>query len=63
MEILDILKSWPNANKLSFNVAKTQSLMICGRERLNDIEKAGGVQPLFNVEDETVSIMKQAKYL
>ena len=44
-------------------MAKTQSLMISGRKRLNDIEKVGGVKPLFTVGDETVSIVKQAKYL
>ena len=44
-------------------MAKVQSFMIGGRKRLNDIEKLGGVKPLFNVGDETVSIKKQAKYL
>ena len=37
--------------------------MIGGSKRLNDIEKEGGVKPLFNVGEETVSIIKQAKYL
>ena len=62
-EDLGYLKSWLNANKLSLNVTKTQSLEIGGRKRLNDIEKVGGVKPLFNVWEETVSIIKQAKYL
>ena len=57
------LKSWLNANKLSLNVTKTQSLVIGGSKRLNDIKKLRGVKPLFNVGDETVSIIKQAKYL
>ena len=37
--------------------------MIGSRKRLNDIEKQGGVKPLFNVGEETVSIIQQAKYL
>ena len=62
-EDLGYLKSWLNANKLSLNVTKTQSLVIGGRKRLNDMEKVEGVKPLFNVGEETVSIIKQAKYL
>ena len=62
-EDLRYLKSWLNANKLSLNVTKTQSLVIGGRKRLNDIEKVGRVKPLFNVGEETVSIIKEAKYL
>ena len=56
------LKSWLNAKKLSLNVTKTQSLVIGGSKRLSDIEKEGGVKPLFNVGEEAVSIIKQAKY-
>ena len=37
--------------------------MIGGRKCLNDMEKVEGVKPLFNVGEETVSIIKQAKYL
>ena len=48
-EDLGYHKSWLNAKKLSLNVTKTQSLVIGGRKRLNDIEKVGGVKPLFNV--------------
>ena len=44
-------------------MTKTQSLVIDGRKRLNDIEKVEGVKPLFNVGEETVSIIQQAKYL
>ena len=44
-------------------MTKTQSRVIGGSKRLNDIEKEGGVKPLFNVGEETVSITKQAKYL
>ena len=62
-EDLGYLKSWLNGNKLFLNVTKTQSLVIGGSKRLNDIEKLRGVKPLFNVGDETVSIIKQAKYL
>ena len=46
-EDLGYLKSWLNANKLSLNVTKTQSLVIGGRKRLNDIEKVGDVKFLF----------------
>ena len=42
-EDLEYLKSWLNANKLSLNVAKIQSLMIGDRKHLNDIEKVGRV--------------------
>ena len=35
-EDLGYLKSWLNANKLSLNVTKTQSLVIGGSKRLND---------------------------
>ena len=62
-EDLGYFKSWLNANKLSLNVTKTQSLVIGGRKLLNDIEKVGGVKPLFNAREETVSIIKQAQYL
>ena len=44
-------------------MTKTQSLVIGGRKRWKDIKKVGGVKPLFNVGEETVSIIKQAKYL
>ena len=36
-EDLGYLKSWLNANKLSLNVTKTQSLVIGGSKRLNDL--------------------------
>ena len=62
-EDLGYLKSWLNANKLSLNVTKTQSLVIGGSKRLNDLEKVGGVKPQFNVGEETVSIIRKAKYL
>ena len=44
-------------------MTKTQSLVIGGRKCLNDIEKVGGVKPLFYIGEETVSIIKQVKYL
>ena len=62
-EDLGYLESWLNANKLSLNVTKTQSLVIGGSKRLNDLEKVGGVKPQFNVGEETVSIIREAKYL
>ena len=62
-EDLGYLRSWLNTNKLSLNVTKTQSLMIGGSKRLNDLEEEGGVEPLFNVGEETVSIIKQTKHL
>ena len=34
------------------------SLVTGGNKRLNDIEKEEGVKPLFNVGEETVSIIK-----
>ena len=37
-EDLGYLKSWLNANKLSLNVTKAQSLVIGGSKHLNDIE-------------------------
>ena len=37
------VKSWLNANKLSLNVTRAQSLVIGGRKRLKDMEKFGGV--------------------
>ena len=57
------LRSWLNANKLSLNVIKTQSLVIGGTNRLQDIEKVGGVKPLFHVGEEPVSIINRAMYL
>ena len=62
-EDLGYLKSWLNANQLSLNVTKTQSLVIGGSKRLNDLEKVGGVKPQFNVGQATVSIIREAKYL
>ena len=37
--------------------------MIGGRKRLSYIKKVGGVKPLFKVGEETVSIIKEAKYV
>ena len=37
--------------------------MIGGMKPLNDIENVGGVKPLFNVGDESDSIIRQAQYL
>ena len=48
LRTLNTLNLGFNSNKLSLNVAKTQSLMIRGRKRLNDIEKVEGAKPLFN---------------
>ena len=55
-------KSWLNANKLSLNVTKAQSLVIGSRKRLKD-RKGRGIKPLVNVGEETISIIKLAKYL
>ena len=62
-EDLGYLKSWLNANKLTLNVTKTQKFVIGGKQRLSNMEKVGGVKPLFKVGEETVSIIKEAKYL
>ena len=60
---LSYLKSWLQANKLSLNVAKTNSLVVGSRKRLKDISDDRAAKPYFVVGEENVSVVENIKYL
>ena len=62
-EDLDSLKTWLAANKLSLNVAKTHSLIIGSGQKLKSIQEAAAVKPSLVIGTETISMIKDTKYL
>ena len=62
-EDLDSLRTWLAANKLSLNVAKTHSLIIGSGQKLKNIQQDTAVKPSLVIGRETVSMIKDTKYL
>ena len=62
-EDLDSLRTWLAANKLSLNVAKTHSLIIGSGQKLKNIQQATAVKPSLVIGRETISMIKDTKYL
>ena len=50
-------------NKLSINVAKTNSLVIGSRKKLKDIQFPFTIKPSFAISGEEISIIEHNKYL
>ena len=62
-EDLKCLKIWLAGNKLSINVAKTNSLVIGSRKKLKDIQCPPTIKPSFAISGEEISIIEHTKYL
>ena len=62
-EDLDHLKNWLEGNKLSLNVAKTQSMLIGSRTRLKKIGMSENPEPALKIGEEPISMVKHTKYL
>ena len=62
-EDLNHLKNWLESNKLSLNVAKTQSMLIGSRNRLKKIGMSENPEPALKIGEERISIVKHTKYL
>ena len=62
-EDLECLKTWLAGNKLSLNVAKTQSLIIGSRKKLKNIQQTTTVKPSLLIGRDTISTIKDTKYL
>ena len=60
---LQSLKSWLDENKLSLNVAKTQSILIGSRYRIRALEQPDNQKPSLHIGDEAISIITSIKYL
>ena len=60
---LDHLKTWLESNKLSLNVAKTQSMLIGSRNRLKKIGMSENPEPALKIGEEPISVVKHTKYL
>ena len=62
-EDLKCLKIWLAGNKLSINVAKTNSLVIGCRKNIKDIQCPLTIKPPFAISGEEISIIEHTKYL
>ena len=62
-EDLDSVRTWLAANKLSLNVAKTHCLIIGSGQKLKNIQQNTAVKPSLVIGRETVSMIKDTKYL
>ena len=60
---LQSLKSWLDENKLSLNVAKTQSILIGSRYKIRAVEQPDNQKPFLHIGDEAISIITSTKYL
>ena len=60
---LQPLKSWLEENKLSLNVAKTQSILIGSRYKIRAVEQPDNQKPSLHIGDEAISIITSTKYL
>ena len=60
---LHSLKTWLDENKLSLDVAKTQSILIGSRYRIRELEQPGTQKPSLHMGDEAISNMTGIKYL
>ena len=62
-EDLECLNIWLARNKLSLNVAKTNSIMIGSRKKVKDIQKTTVIKPSLVIRDEDISMIEHTKYL
>ena len=62
-EDLNHLKNWLESNKLSLNLAKTQSMLIGSRNRLKKIIMSENPEPALKIGEEPISMVKHTKYL
>ena len=56
-------KTWMESNKLSLNVTKTQTILIRSRKKLTDIENSDPQNLQIANDQESVSKIKQFRYL
>ena len=61
-EDLKCLKTWLAGNKLSINVAKTNSLVIGSRRQLKDTQCPLTIKPSFGIRGGEISILEHTKY-
>ena len=61
-EDLECLKNWLAGNKLSIDVAKTNSLVIGGRKKIKDFQCPLALRPSFAISGEDISIIEHTKY-
>ena len=59
---LECLNTWLAGNKLSFNVAKTNSIVIGSRKKVKDIQTSA-MKPSFVIRDEDILMIEHTKYL
>ena len=57
------LETWMDSKKLSFNVTKTQTILIGGRKKLKDIENSETQNLHIVINQEAVSKIKHTNYL
>ena len=57
------LKGWLESNKLSFNVAKTEAMIIGSNKKLRKIDTPGAPKPQFRMGFEDVKLVSDVKYL
>ena len=62
-EDLMLLKKWIDENKLSLNVAKTQSLFTGSRCKVHVIERPDSFRLSLSIENEQISSVTDTKYL
>ena len=58
-----VQKTWLDENKTSLNAAKTQSLLIGGRYKINALERTDSFKPSLSIGDEQISSVTGTKYL
>ena len=62
-EDLECLNTWLAGNKLSLNVAKTNSIVIGSRKKVKDILQTSAMKPSLVIRDEDISMIEHTKYL
>ena len=60
---LEALKGWLEGNKLSLNVAKTDTMIIGSNGKLGKIDSVDSTTPQFKIGSEDIKLVKQVKYL
>ena len=60
---LDCLNKWPQGNKLSLNVVKTQTMVIGSQPNLKKIADKRVDTPSFSIGDSAIDLVKNVKYL
>ena len=61
--LLTNLQDWLHANKLSMNVAKTQSLIIGSGSNIHKIEGQTDAKPSLSIGDQAIEVITDTKYL